>query len=79
MNALRVFGFAILTAVAPCVALIESSPAHADFVPCSQEGTKLWGDTGPILCTSEGDEPLHWVRIPAAGMCVAICDRFGPP
>jgi len=79
MNALRLLGMAVVTAVAPFVVLIQSGPAHADFEPCSTEGTKLWGDTGPILCTRAGDEPLHWVRIPAAGMCVAICDRFGPP
>jgi hypothetical protein len=79
MKALRFVGMAILAALASCVFLIQSGTAHADFEPCSSEGTKLWGDTGPILCTREGDEPLHWVRIPAAGMCVAICDRFGPP
>ena len=79
MNALRFVAFAILTAVAVCVVLIESGLAHADFQPCSVEGVKLWGDTGPIQCERTADGQLQWVRIPAAGMCVAICDRFGGP
>lgn len=79
MNALRFVVFPILMAVAPCLVLIESSPAHADSQPCSAEGTKLWGDTGPIQCVRQPDGQLQWVAVPAAGMCVAICDRFGPP
>lgn len=78
MNALRLVGVALLTAIAPC-AIVMAGPAHADVQTCSTEGATLWGTTGPIKCTRTPDGQLQWVRVPAAAMCVAFCDRFGGP
>ena len=52
---------AILTAVAPIVVLIGSSPAHADpqeLAPCSPEGAKVGG----LVCQNLGGPGLQWMR-----------------
>ena len=64
MGVLRFVGVAILTAVAPIVVLIGSSPAHADpqeFAPCSPEGAKA----GWLVCQNLGGPlGLQWMRDP---------------
>lgn len=73
MSALKFFvGLAIVTAVAPIVVLIGSSPAHADprmWDTCSSEGAKTWTpQDGGLVCQNMGSDPvrggsmLQWMR-----------------
>jgi hypothetical protein len=76
MGALRFVGVAVVTAVAPIAVLFGSGAAHADGdvgAPCAPEGTKLWGDPGPIYCQRTADGQLQWASMPVSGMCVAFC------
>jgi hypothetical protein len=74
MGTLRFVRLAVVTAVAPIAIVIGSGPAHADSgTPCSPEGVKLWGDSGPIYCQRDANGQLEWVPIPASALCVAFC------